>query len=261
MGITIVDGFGMEQTITNETELHAFRQHLGLLGIVVKITLGTHPDYKTLAHNYVVPDSVLMDGTARKWALQTDQISLYWFPSLSQVVVANWTIVDVNTDGDAWAYDHVPSTYDELNIIMKEFLESSALLTQGSCPSVRQLGFNLINTAQAYTQSTLLRTTPDFVPIYTYDGYTVANPAVGYYDKMFAPVCNEGPTSFSRLQCFYAHGNVNANITILDNEISLALDDMPEFITAVNDILSKAPATFPVQGILLRFSANSDTYR
>lgn len=259
VGVTVVDGLGNVQNVTNESDLHAFRIHLGLLGIVVRITLTTHPLYKTLAHNYIVSDSVLINGTAQQWALEADQMSLYWFPSMNQVVVANWTIVDPNTTGNAYTFDHVPSTYDNFNILGSQVFEESAVLTQNRCSAVRQLGFNTISILQSYMQTTLWTTVPDFVPIYTEDGVTVVNPAVGYYDKMFAPVCNDGPGN-GPLQCAWGHGNVHANITILDNEISLDLNDMPQFILAVKDILSKAPALFPIQGILMRFSASSDTY-
>lgn len=66
-------------------------------------------------------------------------------------------------------------------------------------------------------QSTLLTDTPGFVPIYTEDGYTVTMPAVGYYDLMFAPICQDNSSDLG-LACVWDHGNVNGNITVLDNE-------------------------------------------
>lgn len=58
--------------------------------------------------------------------------------------------------------------------------------------------------------------TPDWVPIYTEDGYRVKNPAVGYYDLMFAPICFDNPQGPLGAACIWDHGP--NNITILDNE-------------------------------------------
>lgn len=60
--------------------------------------------------------------------------------------------------------------------------------------------------------------TPGFVPIYTEDGTTVKNPAVGYPHSMFAVSCSEENAGLAGEACFWAHGDINANITILDNE-------------------------------------------
>lgn len=58
--------------------------------------------------------------------------------------------------------------------------------------------------------------TPLWVPIYTEDGLIVQNPATGYYDKMFAPICLDKPQGRLREACVWSHNN--NNITILDNE-------------------------------------------
>lgn len=65
---------------------------------------------------------------------------------------------------------------------------------------------------------TLVIQIPDFVPIYTTDGLFVTNPAVGYPQKMFSPICSEEPTNILGEACVWAHGHINSNITILDNE-------------------------------------------
>lgn len=65
--------------------------------------------------------------------------------------------------------------------------------------------------------SGLIEQVPDWAPIYTEDGYTLAMPAVGYYDLMFAPICDDVPNDLG-LACPWDHGNVNGNVTILDNE-------------------------------------------
>lgn len=67
-----------------------------------------------------------------------------------------------------------------------------------------------------YTQLSLLIQTPMFAPIYTEDEFTVKNPAVGYYDLMFAPICYDDERGPYKAACVWAHGN--NEVTILDNE-------------------------------------------
>lgn len=66
--------------------------------------------------------------------------------------------------------------------------------------------------------ASLLVETPGFVPIYTEDGTSVENPAVGYPHSMFAAFCSEDDAGLSGTACFWAHGDIDANITIVDNE-------------------------------------------
>lgn len=124
VGVRIVDGQGNIQDISDPEDLKAFRIHLGLLGILLKVTLYTVPVYKTLANNYVVSDDILTNGRAIEIAKKTDQVALYWFPEFNEVVVANWTIVDASTKGDAFTYDHVPSTYTSLAYAVVSFSSS-----------------------------------------------------------------------------------------------------------------------------------------
>lgn len=67
-----------------------------------------------------------------------------------------------------------------------------------------------------FNQLTLLVQIPDFVPIYTEDGFFVQNPAVGYYDLMFAPICYDEPQGFLKQACPWSHGE--NGITFVDNE-------------------------------------------
>jgi len=245
IGVEIVNGLGQLQNITDAADLQAFRIHLGLLGIVTKVTLKTSELYKVHAHNYVVSDEIITNGSVIDIARNSDQVSIYWFPSFGKVVIANWTILeDVNTPGTAWTNDHVPSTYKSFN-----FLAAGAIDKIQGLDSTTSL-----NVFQAYMMRTLHELTPDFVPIYTEDGVKLENPAVGYYDDMFAPICN----SSGSLQCPWFHGP--NNLTLLDNEIAIELEKLPEFAVKMKDILSKYPALFVMQGILLRFSAATNTF-
>lgn len=68
------------------------------------------------------------------------------------------------------------------------------------------------------TESSLWIQTPGSVPIYTEDGVLVQNPAIGDPHLMFSPVCSEDSAGLLGTACFWAHGDLNANITVLDNE-------------------------------------------
>lgn len=70
--------------------------------------------------------------------------------------------------------------------------------------------------AVEYLQLSLLAQTPNFAPIFTEDEFTIKNPAVGYYDEMFAPICYDEPKGPLSAACPWAHGE-DALID-LDNE-------------------------------------------
>lgn len=142
VGIRIVDGLGDIQDICDPEELHAFRLHLGLLGIVLTVTFYTVPLYKTQANNYFVSEEILLNGTAIKMANEADQMALYWFPEFGQVVVANWTIVDVNTKGEAYTNDHAPSIYREVSFVVATAAEAAHTLTTSTCTLASTIGTN-----------------------------------------------------------------------------------------------------------------------
>jgi FAD/FMN-containing dehydrogenase len=85
VGLEVVDGRGRVRSVTEEKELRAFRIHLGLLGIILKVTLRTHPLYKLMAYNYVDTDEMLFNGKVVSMAQETDQLSIYWYPSFRKV--------------------------------------------------------------------------------------------------------------------------------------------------------------------------------
>lgn len=84
----------------------------------------------------------------------------------------------------------------------------------------------MLHMLEYYMELTLLTKVPDFVPIYTEDGIFVQNPAVGYYDLMFAPICYDKPQGFLRTACPWSH-NTNG-VTFVDSEyvkLSYSLDE------------------------------------
>lgn len=107
---------------------------------MVEVTLNTVPLYKTRAQNYVVSEDILTNGKVEDMAKNTDQISLYWFPELKEVVVANWTIVDKATAGTDYTNDHVPSTYSNFALVSSIAKEISFTLTESKCATANTLG-------------------------------------------------------------------------------------------------------------------------
>lgn len=104
------------------------------------ITLNTVPLYKVRGLNYVAPDEVLTNGVALNWAQTTDQITIHWFPSFNEVVVANLTFLPVDTPGKAWTNAIVPSTYDNFNLIGSIGKEIAMGLTSSTCAAASTLG-------------------------------------------------------------------------------------------------------------------------
>ncbi|XP_037034051.1 L-gulonolactone oxidase-like [Bradysia coprophila] len=256
--LKIVDGKGDIKEITDPEDLKAFKIHLGLLGIVVEVTMNTVKLYKTLAHNYVVSDEILTNGNAVDIAKNTDQVALYWFPAFNEVVVSNWTIVDKATPGTDYTNDHTPSVYSNFALISALAKEIAFGLTESSCPAATTLGYTVLHAIEYFLELALLIPLPDWVPIYATQGGVFQNPAVGYYDEMFAPICYDEPQGILGRACAWSHG-VNG-ITILDNEFGLELSRLGEFIEEVKAIIKATPTAFPLQGILMRFSDKSDIY-
>lgn len=100
--------------------------------------------YKTHAHNYVVCDDILTNGQAVHIAKSTDQVALYWFPAFKEVVVANWTIVDVNTPGTDYTNDHTPSVYNNFALVTSLAKEIALSLTESTCAVANTLGNEII---------------------------------------------------------------------------------------------------------------------
>lgn len=157
--MTVVNGLGQLVEITDADDLKSFRVHLGLLGmifkfcdqhccfsminylgVVVDITLYTVPLYKVLAHNYVVSDDILTNGTALDWARTSDQITFYWFPAFKEVVVANLTFVSADTPGEARSNAISPASYGYFNSIGTRAKETAYDLSTSECAAASGLG-------------------------------------------------------------------------------------------------------------------------
>lgn len=61
-----------------------------------------------------------------------------------------------------------------------------------------------------------MKQTPEAPPIYTEDGTTVKNPAVGFANKMSSPICYNKPKDPLAPACPDSHGG--DSLTTLDTE-------------------------------------------
>jgi len=223
----------------------------------VKVTLKTIPLYKMRAENYVLDDEILTNGTATYLARTVDQMTLYWFPVIEEVVVAQWTRVDVSTEGNAFTYDHVPATYEATAGAAAAFSDAAFNLTSSTCALANSVGYTIVHVISYLLRIALVEQVSGWVPIYTEYGYSTLNPAVGFYDLMIAPVCDETPQGPYGAACLWCHGP-NNNMTILDSEFGVALDDLPALIKDVKEIIKRTPVAFPIQGVVMRFSDTTD---
>lgn len=107
---------------------------------MIDITLSTVELYKVQAHNYIHCDSILSNGEAVKWARETDDLSLYWFPESEDVVVCNRTIVCADTPGNAHSNDFFSSTYANFARILTKAKEIAFGLTSNTCKKANAVG-------------------------------------------------------------------------------------------------------------------------
>lgn len=182
----------------------------------MEVTLNTVQLYKTLAHNYVVPDDILTNGVAADMARNADQVSLYWFPEFKEVVVANWTVVDKKTPGTDKTNYFAPSVYSNFALVISLAKEIAFSLTESKCTVANTLGYTLLHVFEYVMELALLIPVPDFIPIYSTQKGHFKNPSVGYYDEMFTTICYDEPKGILGSACSWSHG---ANsVLILDNE-------------------------------------------
>lgn len=77
-------------------------------------------------------------------------------------------------------------------------------------------GYQILNAIAFFMKSSLVEQTPEMAPIYTVDGSTVQNPAVGYPHSISSPICDGKPQGPHKAACPDSHGT--DSITTLDYE-------------------------------------------
>lgn len=244
--MTVVNGLGKVVVISSREDLRSFKVHLGLLGVVVDVTLNTVPLYKVKSQTFVASDDVLTNGEAINWAKTSDQLTLYWFPSIAEVVVSNMSVVPAETAGNVKLF---MSTTFESNVLNTIYKESAFNLSASDCTAASSLGKTMLHFLDMRFRTQLSPDLNGERQRPTDDNETSS--AVGYPHDLLTAVCDEN--------CPWSHPKPYS-IETLDSEFDFALDDMPEVVRTVKDIVVKTSTAFPSYGIILRFSNDSDIY-
>lgn len=181
------------------------------------VTLITVPLYKIRSHVFVASDDVLVNGEAISWAKTSDQLTFYWFPSISEVVVSNFSFVSAETVGNAKSFMSTTFESNVLNTIYKEsaFNLSTSECTEEStlgmirktshtkylrCSNAKKnLGNKMLHFLEMRSRTALSPLTVGLKPLYTYDQ---RDPSVGYPHDMFSAICGEENTVSA---CAWSH--------------------------------------------------------
>ncbi|KAJ6635041.1 L-gulonolactone oxidase 2 [Pseudolycoriella hygida] len=248
--MTIVNGLGNIQNISDPEDLKSFATHLGLLAVVVDLTMYTVPMYKIKSHNYIVSDEVLTNGKAIDWARDSDDISLVWFPKFNVAIVHNHTFVPTKTPGNALG-NVVPTSSLKESIFSTLYKELAFDLSTSECQEASTLGMKMLHILEL----SLIRLTVNQSPCNKSN--ELLNVAVGYPHEMISSICSK--ESQSEEICSWLHPEPYSKKT-LNVEFSCELTDLPVVIATMKDILNNSPSAFPVYGILIRFSGKNDIY-
>lgn len=82
--------------------------------------------------------------------------------------------------------------------------------------SYRLIGYIILRVIAFFLELVLLMPLPDYVPIYATQEGVFKNPATGYFDEMFAPICYDEPQGIFAAACPWSHG-VNG-VSVIDYE-------------------------------------------
>ncbi|KAJ3327803.1 hypothetical protein HDU76_011096 [Blyttiomyces sp. JEL0837] len=233
--VTVVDGMGFVQTITDESELAYFRVHLGLLGVVVDATFPVVPLYKVTLQTYPAPDSLLTSGAINAMIPNYDYFYLYWYPSLNSVAISNGTYVNPSTPGQGfWTTS-------------SDILGPAVGAIEGLVGTLEQLQTARLSNVwcQIAAGNFANQFSPSQAPPYLNETYGYANPVTGYGKDIMNGVCTYPNCPWDL--------PVNP-LRLVDISIAIPLSVLPDAAKAVQKILQQYPRCFAFSGIFLRFS-------
>jgi L-gulonolactone oxidase len=222
----LIDGLGQERILAG-SELDALRVNLGLLGVLTEVKLRIVPQFKLQYHSSKYEDSSLeVEGIER--VRDYEYAKIHWFPFQKTYVLDGLSRVDMETPGLSYS-----STWEIPAIagILKQFPQPIATLNQSrifQC-SVETLRLNA------------------WFPPYTPVDSSFINP-VGLSHQMIGGGCRNGSCAWDR------------GIKTRTVEAAFALEDFPQWVQDVKELIKQRPACFPILGIYLRFSAPSQAY-
>ncbi|SMF82831.1 D-arabinono-1,4-lactone oxidase [Pseudobacteriovorax antillogorgiicola] len=232
-----LDEDGMAKIITLRGEqLDAARVNLGVLGIVVEATIQMEPLFKVRGIAKAYDNDSNLEEVILDLARNSYSTNIGWFPGLGKYTVTSYEVVDdepVPTKNDAF-------NAQADNSWLKEALFSGV--------------FKLLHEVPG-----------------TWLQCTVANQryksrAESYWAKKGTRKRVEGAIGMSYDMQYFACKGGYADcvwdfLPIQLQETAIALDDLPDWIRDVKNLLAANPRTcFPLNGIYFRFGKASDSY-
>lgn len=95
--IEIIDASGtlrrFETGIDSEEVMNAARLHLGMFGLIYRMTLNVQPTWNVHAKDQRISIQTALDHMP-EWVQQNDNLDLFWWPLSSQFWVKSWTRTD-----------------------------------------------------------------------------------------------------------------------------------------------------------------------
>lgn len=237
VAVVVVDGWGNARRITDPETLRAFRASLGLLGIVYELTFSTTPQFKIHIRHYPVSESVLWkENEIVSLATKNDRFQFFWFPTSKRIVMSVGNRVPMSRNGDCQTY----------------FVSEGALSTTGPLSEAfeamqeqqNHLGYLAIQSA---AKLSMYQRVPGRSPIFTSDGKTVCEPAIGYNHLMSTNRCIECPWN-----------NGNASVFNFEYAAIIPLTELQGALKTMKAILDENPIELPFTGIYVRFLPESD---
>jgi len=109
---------------------------------------------------------------------------------------------------------------------------------------------------EEYSQHSLYQYVLGKPPIYTENGKTMANPAIGFSHRLLTSSCTidkESPAA-----CVWSNGKLSIHVELFS--IAIGVDKIPDFVKVVKEIIRVYPAPFPLISIFIRFAKATDSY-
>lgn len=235
--ITVVDGRGNIREIKDRHTLRAFKTNLGLLGIIYEVTLITIPQYKLHIQNTQLSDDVLWNGKIFESMVSTDWFQFWWFPSAKKVVLSEGIRVPLQASGNCQTH-FIPEA------------PRGSVQALGTAVEIMQdghdhFGFYIL---QALSKLSLFEEVPGRSPIFTENGKTMCNPAIGFSHRMTSNRCNV---------CAWDHGR--DSLRNMQFEVAIPLKEFMNAVKTLRQIFDEYPVEFPLNGVFFKFLRESDS--
>ncbi|HJK90204.1 MAG TPA: D-arabinono-1,4-lactone oxidase [Polyangiaceae bacterium LLY-WYZ-15_(1-7)] len=227
VGLSLVDGRGELQRLEGE-EARGAAAHLGRLGVVVAVTFQAEPQFKT-RHAITSGSDEGLEDRILAMAREHDYASFSWWPGEGRWVLRQHDIVPADTPGEAYSVGWVSTAGDQR-------LQAALAHRANRDPE----GEGTLCDVQALrAEATEL--------VHEEAGEPVEGQAVGFSHRMFSSTC-EG------LACPWEH------LKIFNPEVAIPVEELPRWMRRVREIVAARPACFPLNGLVIRFSAASESW-